>query len=104
MIIAVALSKYCDLIPMNRYAAMAGRSGLIDLPPHSLIDSTHNFAEFVMGDYQKIKDKVFSNRVLMPMKLLTGCWRETRQKRGNCGDFPLVRPVILNVMIRDQEM
>jgi transposase len=76
MIIDVVLSKYCDLIPMNRYAAMAGRSGLINLPPHSLIDSTHYFAEFVAGVYQKIKDKVFSSRVLhadeTPHRMLEG--------------------------------
>lgn len=86
MIIDVALSKYCDLIPMNRYAAMAGRSGLINLPPHSLIDSTHYFAEFVMGVYQKIKDKVFSTRVLhadeTPHRMLEGDETKTWQLWG----------------------
>jgi len=36
MILDVALSKYCDLIPIERYVQIAARSGLIDLPPHSL--------------------------------------------------------------------
>ncbi len=71
---------------MNRYAAMAGRSGLIDLPPHSLIDSTHYFAEFVMGVYQKIKDKVFSSRVLhadeTPHRMLEGDESKTWQLWG----------------------
>lgn len=31
MIIDVALSKYCDLIPIERYSSIAGRSGMIDL-------------------------------------------------------------------------
>ena len=46
MIIDVVVSKYCDLIPIERYAAMAGRSGLIDLPPQSLIQLTP-FVSFV---------------------------------------------------------
>jgi transposase len=41
MILDVALSKYCDLIPIERYVQMAKRGGLIDLPAHSLIDLTH---------------------------------------------------------------
>ena len=41
MILDVVLSKYCDLIPIERYVQMASRSGLMDLPPNSLIDLTH---------------------------------------------------------------
>ncbi len=37
MILDVSLSKYCDLIPIERYATIAGREGFKDLPPHSLI-------------------------------------------------------------------
>lgn len=76
MITDVVLSKYCDLIPIERYAAMAGRSGLIDLPPHSLIELTHQFADFVMPVYQLIKTGVLSSRVLhadeTPHKMLEG--------------------------------
>lgn len=76
MIQDVALSKYCDLIPIERYAAMAARSGLIDLPPHSLIESTHYFANFVLGAYQKLKDKILISRVLnadeTPHRMLEG--------------------------------
>ena len=32
MMLDVALSKYCDLIPMERYSAMAGRGGAPDIP------------------------------------------------------------------------
>ncbi|MGK5089976.1 hypothetical protein WDW86_20690 [Bdellovibrionota bacterium FG-2] len=45
MIQDVALSKYCDLIPIQRYAAMAARSGLKDLPPQSLIELTRQNAK-----------------------------------------------------------
>jgi hypothetical protein len=37
MIQDLDLSKYCDLLPMQRYAAMAATGGLVDLPPQSLI-------------------------------------------------------------------
>jgi hypothetical protein len=48
LIIDVALSKYCDLIPVERYAQMAVQSGLMgELPPHSLIGLTHHLANFL---------------------------------------------------------
>ena len=76
MIVDVVLSKYCDLIPVERYAAMAGRSGLIDLPPNSLIDLTHKYADFVRDVYQLIKSGVLKARVLhadeTPHRMLEG--------------------------------
>lgn len=76
MILDVALSKYCDLIPMERYVQIAARSGLIDLPPHSLIDLTHKFADFVKEVYRLIKAGVLKARVLnadeTPHKMLEG--------------------------------
>ena len=56
MIIDVVISKYCDLIPIERYAKMAARGGLIDLPPQSLIQLTHYFANFVRPIYDKIRE------------------------------------------------
>ena len=64
MIIDVVVSKYCDLIPIERYAAMAGRSGLIDLPPQSLIQLTHYLADFVKPVYDKIREEILASRVL----------------------------------------
>jgi transposase len=64
MILDVVLSKYCDLIPMERYAAMAARGGLKDLPPQSLIDLTHGAAEFFAPLTEKIRQEVLSSRVL----------------------------------------
>lgn len=76
MILDVALSKYCDLIPIERYVGMAARSGLMDLPPHSLIDLTHKFAIFVKDVYQLIKSGILKARVLgadeTPHRMLEG--------------------------------
>ena len=76
MIQDVALSKYCDLIPIQRYSAMAARSGLIDLPSHSLIELTHHFAHFVFSAYALIRQEVLDSRVLnadeTPHRMLEG--------------------------------
>lgn len=76
MILDVALSKYCDLIPIERYAAMAARGGVKDLPPQSLIEVTHGFADFVSPAYTRIKKGVLSSRVLnadeTPHRMLEG--------------------------------
>mgnify|MGYP001558587613 CR=1 FL=1 len=76
MIIDVVSSKYCDLIPIERYVQMAARGGVKDLPPQSLIELTHQFAHFVRPVYQLIKDGVIKARVLhadeTPHKMLEG--------------------------------
>lgn len=76
MILDVVLSKYCDLIPIERYVQMAKRGGLMDLPPHSLIDLTHKFAFFVKEVYRQIKCEVLKARVLSadetPHRMLEG--------------------------------
>jgi transposase len=41
MAIDVAMTKYCDLVPIERYSKMAEREGLKGVPPQSLIESTH---------------------------------------------------------------
>ena len=64
MVTDVALSKYCDLIPINRYVAMADRAGLVDLPANSLIETTHPFADFVSPVYTLIKQGILKARVL----------------------------------------
>lgn len=76
MIQDVALSKYCDLIPIHRYTAMAGRSGLINLPSNSLIETTHQYAHFLRPAYELIKAKMLESRVLhadeTPHRMLEG--------------------------------
>ena len=76
MILDVALSKYCDLIPIHRYVLMASRSGVRGLPPHSLIELTHGLSDFVMPAYELIKKELMNFRVLhadeTPHKMLEG--------------------------------
>lgn len=76
MMIDVGLSKYCDLVPIERYAAIAGRGGLEDLPPQSLIESTHRLADFVDGAYKGIKQEILESKVLhadeTPHRMLEG--------------------------------
>jgi len=72
----VVLSKYCDLIPIERYSAMAGRAGLVDLPTQSLIEVTHQFADFVSPVYTQIKKEILVANVLSadetPHRMLEG--------------------------------
>ena len=76
LIIDVSLSKYCDLIPMERYAQIAYRNGLATLPPQSLIGLTHHLANFLSPVYEKIKEEILSSSVLQadetPHKMLEG--------------------------------
>jgi len=77
LIIDVALNKYCDLLPIERYVAIAARGGLDgELPAQSLIGLTHHFANFLMAVYDKIKLEVQSTLILMgdetPHKMLEG--------------------------------
>lgn len=76
MVLDVVLSKYCDLIPIERYSAMASREGTINLPPHSLIELTHYFAEFIKNVYLQLRSEVLLSRVLRadetPHRMLEG--------------------------------
>ena len=106
--IDVALSKYCDLIPIERYTMMAFRAGLLgDLPAHSLIGLTHHLANFLREVHLKIKEEVLSSLVLhadeTPHRMLEGddtkswylwgffsttaCYLEVHNTRS--GDVPL---------------
>ena len=76
MVVDVALSKYCDLIPVERYAAIAGRGGTPGLPPQSLIETTHQLADFLSGAYTGLKEEILKTRVLhadeTPHRMLEG--------------------------------
>lgn len=76
MVVDVALSKYCDLIPVERYVAMASRGGVSGLPANTLIQGTHNLADFLAPIYKKIKAEVMNSKVLhadeTPHKMLEG--------------------------------
>lgn len=72
----VALTKFCDLIPIERQTKMAERKGLPGLPPQSLIETTHYLAEFLKPLYEKLKAETFASRVLQadetPHRMLEG--------------------------------
>jgi transposase len=64
VILDVALSKYCDLIPVERYAMMAARQGLKGLPSNSLINVTHFLADFITPAYHKLLLEIRSSEVI----------------------------------------
>ncbi len=76
MTVDVAMTKYCDLIPIERYAAIAERGGLKGLPPQSLIESTHYLASYVRRAYDKLKFEITAALVLhadeTPHRMLEG--------------------------------
>jgi transposase len=76
MTIDVAMTKYCDLIPIERYAAIAARGGLKDLPPQTLIESTHYLADFIKAVYTKLKSEIVASKLLhadeTPHRMLEG--------------------------------
>ncbi len=76
MIVDVALSKYCDLIPIERQAKMADREGVKGIPPQSLIEGTHQLAEFVKGAHLRLKNEILSAKLLFadetPHRMLEG--------------------------------
>ena len=76
MIVDATLSKYCDLIPMERYCQMAARSGLIGLPPHSLISASMKLSSFLNPTYLKIRQETLNTKVLLadetPHRMLEG--------------------------------
>jgi transposase len=63
MIIDVSLAKYLDLIPMERYAAMAARQGVVGIPANSMINLTHHLAEFLKVIWLRLKDEFCQAKV-----------------------------------------
>ena len=80
MIVDASLSKYCDLIPMERYCQMAARSGLIGLPPHSLIAASMKLSSLLNPTYLKIRQETLNTKVLLadetPHRMLEGDARD----------------------------
>ena len=81
MILDVAMSKYLDLIPIERYAEIAARDGIVGLPQNSLIGLTHQLADFIMPVYEKIRSEVMSAHILhadeTPHRMLEGSDRKS---------------------------
>jgi transposase len=76
LIADAALSKFCDLIPMERYSQMAKRQGFGGIPPQSLIGVTFKLAEFFFELYQAIREETLASEVLLadetPHRMLEG--------------------------------
>lgn len=76
MAIDTAMSKYCDLIPIERQAKIAEREGVKDLAPNSLINLTHYLAWFVEGAYELLKAEFLASRLChadeTPHRMLEG--------------------------------
>ena len=76
MIVDVSLSKYCDLIPIERYCNMAARGGIQGLPPHSLIAGSMKLAKFLREIYLQIRQEALKTKVLLadetPHRMLEG--------------------------------
>lgn len=76
MMVDVAMSKYCDLIPVERYASIAGRAGLKDLPANSLIETTHYVADKTEPIYEAIEEELLDSTVInadeTPHRMLEG--------------------------------
>jgi transposase len=76
VILDVSLSKFCDLIPVERYAMMASRQGMKDLPSNSLINLTHFLADFAREAYEKLPLEIKNSGVIQadetPHRMLEG--------------------------------
>jgi transposase len=76
MMVDVALTKFCDLIPIERQVRIAERSGVADLPAQSLIEATHYVADLVTPAYLLLRGEVKSEKVLCadetPHRMLEG--------------------------------
>jgi transposase len=64
VIVDATLSKFCDLIPMERYVQIAYRAGIEGIPAQSLIGLTHHLANFLHLLYLKIKKEVLAAIIL----------------------------------------
>lgn len=76
MIVDATLSKYCDLIPMERYCQMAQRLGFSGLPSQSLIEASFRLAMFVKAAYECLRNETLKADVLLadetPHRMLEG--------------------------------
>lgn len=76
LIIDAVLSKFCDLIPIERYCAMAAREGIEGIPPNSIITVSHAFAAFLASVYEMLRIEVLGSPIIYmdetPHKMLEG--------------------------------
>lgn len=53
-VLDVVLSKYCDLVPINRYTSIAARQGVEGIPANSLHDFTRHTAILMDPSYKRL--------------------------------------------------
>ncbi len=72
--IDIAVSKYADHLPVERYAKQMERLGMKDVNRQTLIEQTHFLADYLEPVYQNIKAEVESAKVIhadeTPWKML----------------------------------
>lgn len=75
MAIDVALAKYMELMPIERYAMIAKRQG-VDLKANSLYQLTHSVANYMEWVYYLVREKVLSGEIMYgdetPHRMLEG--------------------------------
>lgn len=79
LIIDVAMSKYCDLIPIERYVSMAERAGVEGLPQNSLIETTHQLADFA----EPVVSKILESEIKPSLILHVDDTRHRMLKKSN---------------------
>jgi len=76
LIIDATLSKFCDLIPMERYCMIAMRAGFPGLNPNTLIDHSIVLAKFMQKIYELIVQECLREKYLSadetPHRMLEG--------------------------------
>jgi transposase len=75
-IMDLVLSKFCDLIPTERYCEMASRGGFAGLPANSLHEVIWRAGQFFQKVYELIRIETLDARILLgdetPHKMLEG--------------------------------
>ena len=81
LVIDVAIAKYFDLMPIQRYIRAAERCGVMGLPSASLIEGTHVLASRLRVVYRLLKQEILKERVLhadeTPHRMLEGSDRDS---------------------------
>lgn len=81
LLIDVAIAKYFDLMPIQRYIRAAERCGVMGLPSASLIEGTHVLVSRFRVVYRMLKQELLKERVLLadetPHKMLEGADRDS---------------------------
>jgi transposase len=91
LMIDVAIAKYFDLMPIQRYIRAAERSGVVGLPSASLIEGTHVLAMRLRSVYRMLKEEILLERILhadeTPHRMLEGSNRENWYLWGFVGQI-----------------